>query len=110
MGPRGSISPRLKAFWLEVRWRSLGESLSHHSSTVGLDEQRQSMVLELYCRKAGRKREKVERGREAGHGHVERGGEGRERRRARGESKKGERLKRARRGQAAPFIVCWAIR
>ena len=64
MGPRGSISPRLKAFWLEVRWRSLGESLSHHSSTVGLDEQRQSMVLELYCRKAERKREgrKRERG------------------------------------------------
>jgi hypothetical protein len=27
---------------------------------VGLDEQRQSMVLELYCRKAGG-REKVER-------------------------------------------------
>jgi hypothetical protein len=24
-------------------------------SSVGLDEQRQSMVLELYCRKAGRK-------------------------------------------------------
>ena len=65
---------RRKAFWLEVRWRSLGESLSHHSSTVVLDEQRQSMVLELYCRKAGRKREEVERGREAGHGHVERGG------------------------------------
>jgi hypothetical protein len=31
---------------------------------VGLDEQRQSMVLELYCRKAG-EREKVERGRPA---------------------------------------------
>jgi hypothetical protein len=30
---------------------------------VGLDEQRQSMVLELYCRKAG-EREKVERERE----------------------------------------------
>jgi hypothetical protein len=27
----------------------LGESLSHHSSTAGLDEQRKSMVLELYC-------------------------------------------------------------
>jgi hypothetical protein len=39
----------------------LGESLSHHSSTVGLDEQRQSMVLELYCRKAG-ERENVEEG------------------------------------------------
>jgi hypothetical protein len=32
---------------------------------VGLDEQIQSMVLELYCRKAGRKREgrKKQRGR-----------------------------------------------
>jgi hypothetical protein len=28
-----------KAFWLEVRHGSLGESLSHHSSTTGLDEQ-----------------------------------------------------------------------
>jgi hypothetical protein len=36
-------------------------------------------------------------------------GEGRERRRARDDSKKGESLKRARRGQAAPFIVGWAI-
>ena len=26
-------------------------------STADLDEQRQAMVLELYCRKAGRKRE-----------------------------------------------------
>jgi hypothetical protein len=43
------------------------------------------MVLELYCRKAERKRE---------------GGL---------ESKKGESLKRARRGQAAPLIVGWAI-
>jgi hypothetical protein len=45
------------------------------------------MVLELYFRKPG-KREKVERGREASHGQVERGGE-RERRRSREESKKG---------------------
>ena len=45
----------------------------HHSNTLNLDEQRQSMVLELYCRRAGRKREG--RKREAGHGHVERGGE-----------------------------------
>jgi hypothetical protein len=44
------------------------------------------MVLELYCRKAGGRREG--RKREAGHGHVE-GGERRERRRARKESKKG---------------------
>ena len=41
----------------EVRCSSLGESLSHHLSMVGLDKQRQSMVLELYCKKAGRKRE-----------------------------------------------------
>ena len=69
------LEPR-KAFWWEVRCGSLGKSLSHHSSTVGLDEQRQSMVLELYCRKAGRKREG--RKREAGHGHMERGGTERE--------------------------------
>ena len=49
-------------------------SLSHCSSMVGLDEQRQSMVLELYCRKAERKREG--RKRKAGHGHLERGGKG----------------------------------
>ena len=35
----------------------LGESVSHPPSAVGLDEQRHSMVLELYYRKAGRKRE-----------------------------------------------------
>ena len=35
---------------------SLGESISHISSTMGLDEQRQSMVLELYCTKTGRRR------------------------------------------------------
>jgi hypothetical protein len=45
---------------------------------VDLDEQRQSMVLELYCRKAGRKREGRKREREASHGHVERGGRERE--------------------------------
>ena len=63
-----------KAFRWEVRLGSLGKSLSHCSSMAGLDEQRQSMVLELYCRKAGRKREG--RKREAGHGHVERWGKG----------------------------------
>ena len=49
----------------EIRHSWLEENLSDHPSTVGLDEQRQSMVLELYCRKAGRKREgrKRERGR-----------------------------------------------
>ena len=37
--------------------RRLGESLYHHSSTVDLDGQKQSKVLELYCRKSGEKRE-----------------------------------------------------
>ena len=63
-----------KAFWLEVRCCSLEESLSHCSSTACLDEQRQSIVLELYCRKTGEKREN--RKREASHGHVERTGKG----------------------------------
>jgi hypothetical protein len=54
-----------------------GVSLSHCSRRADLDEQRQSMVLELYRRKAGRKREKVERGRPA----MERREEGRKRRR-----------------------------
>jgi hypothetical protein len=48
--------------------------LAGGSSMAGLDDQRQSMVLELYCRKAGKKREG--RKREASHGHVERGGKG----------------------------------
>ena len=52
----------------------LGESLSYRSSTAGLDEQRQSMVLELYCRKAGGKRE-GKRERETGHGQEEGSGE-----------------------------------
>ena len=86
----------------------LGGSLSHHSSIAGLDEQRQSMVLELYCRKTG-EGEKVKRERPAmATGRV--GDRERERRRARDESKEGESLKRARRGQAVPFIVGWAIR
>jgi hypothetical protein len=64
------------------------------------------MVLELYCRKVGRKREgKRERERDrpwpCGVG-------GRERERGL-ESKKGDGLKRARRGQTAPYIVSWAI-
>jgi hypothetical protein len=75
----------------------------------GLDEQRQSIVLELYCRKPERKREG--RKREAGHGHVRgRGGDDtgdggrrkRERKRDREESKKGESLKKARRGPSSP--------
>jgi hypothetical protein len=44
-----------KASWQEVRHSSLRESLSHRSSTAGLDGQRQSMILELYCKKAERK-------------------------------------------------------
>jgi hypothetical protein len=57
---------------------------------VGLDEQKQYMVLELYCRKAGEKRES--RKRETGHGQEERREKGkRERER---ESKKGECLER----------------
>jgi hypothetical protein len=42
------------AFHQEIRNGSLEESLSHHLSSAGLDEQRHPMVLELYCRKAGR--------------------------------------------------------
>ena len=34
-----------------------GSLWSMAASTAGLDKQRQSMVLELYCRKAGGKRE-----------------------------------------------------
>ena len=64
---------RRKAFQWEVRHGSIGESLSHDSSTAGLDEQRQSMVLELYCRKAGRKeRREKERQRERGRRRRER--------------------------------------
>ena len=48
----------------------LEESLFHRSSMAGLDEQRQPMILELYCRKA--EREKVERERP----EVERSGKG----------------------------------
>ena len=58
------------------------------------------MVLELYCRKAGRK-EKVER--ETSHDHVERGGKGE--REGRLESKRGKSLEKERWGQAAPLIV-----
>ena len=87
----------------------LEESLSHHSSMASLDEQRQSIGLELYYRKAKRKRNRRKRERGQPCPCVERG-EGRERRRARDESKKGESLKRVSRGQAAPFIVGWAIR
>jgi hypothetical protein len=66
-----------KAFRCKVRHSSIGESLSHCSSKVGLDEQRQSMILGLYCRKAGRKREGRKRERSAmATWRVERGGKG----------------------------------
>jgi hypothetical protein len=61
------------------------------------------MVLEFIV-----ERQRENRKREAGHGHVERGGKGK--REGGLESKKGQGLKRARRGQAAPLIVGWAIR
>jgi hypothetical protein len=82
------------SLWLECR------------KATGLDEQRQSVVLELYCRKAGRKREGRKRERLAmatwrGWGKGEREGL---------EIKKGESLKRSWRGKAAPFTVGWAIR
>jgi hypothetical protein len=61
------------------------------------------MVLELYCRKAGGKREgrKKERGRPWPFGERR---EGRERRRAREECKKNESLKRERGGAKQPLI------
>jgi hypothetical protein len=65
---------RQKAFQWEARHGSLGESLSHHSSTAGFDEQRQSIVLELNCRKTGRKIE-GKRKRGTGYGHMVRGGQ-----------------------------------
>ena len=43
-----------------IRKVSFEESLSHHPRAVGLDEQRQFMVLELYFRKEW-EREKIER-------------------------------------------------
>ena len=56
--------------------RAEGESFPHRREcAAGLDEQRQSMVLELYCRKAGGKREGRKRKVLAGHGHEERRGE-----------------------------------
>ena len=48
------------------------------------------MLLELYCGKAGRKKK---RGRGVGHGRREKGGEGKEKRGARDDSREGERLK-----------------
>jgi hypothetical protein len=65
-----------------TRNSSLEESLSYCPSAAGLDEQRQSMILELYCRKAGRKREH-RRERETIHGQEKRRGKRRERRKTR---------------------------
>ena len=66
------------------------------------------MVLDLYSRKVGGKKESIkgERGRPWPCG--ERGQE-RERTRAENERKKGESLNEERRGQAAPFILGWNI-
>ena len=80
----------------EIRKGSLGQSLSPPTSTVGPDEQRHSVVLELYYRNArgkregrrerprerDREREKLERKRVRGR---------EERRRQRGEKTKRER-------------------
>ena len=70
-----------KSFLQEIRNDSLGKSLSHCLITVGLDEQRQSMVLEPYCRQG--EREKVEKVRDwprprREKGEKERGGKARE--------------------------------
>ena len=70
----------------EVSSSSLEESLLCCPNMVSLDEQRQSVVLELYCRKAERKRE-GKRKRGDGHGHMGERGEGRGKRRARDERK-----------------------
>jgi hypothetical protein len=65
------------------------------------------MVLELYCRKRQGEREKIERGRETGHGHMKRWEKGE--REGRLESKRGKSLERVRWGQAAPLIVGLAL-
>jgi hypothetical protein len=54
---RGSWLEHRKAFHLKIRNGSLGESLSCPPRAESLDEQGHSMVLEIYYRKAGRKRE-----------------------------------------------------
>ena len=85
-----------------------GESLTHYSSMAGF-EQRQSMVLQLYCRMVGVKRES-RKGRGACMALWREGARERkrERRRSRDESKRGESLNEER-GQTAPFIVDWDI-
>ena len=55
---RGLWLEHRKAFNWEIRNGLLGEKLSPHPpNSVGLDEQRLSMVLELYYRKTGGERE-----------------------------------------------------
>jgi hypothetical protein len=71
-----------KAFHWKIRNVSLEESLSHHPSKAGLDEQRQSMVLELYGRKVGGKKE-GKKERETGHGQEKKRGKRRGKRKAR---------------------------
>jgi hypothetical protein len=88
-----------KAFQWEVRSPSLGESLSYRSSRADFEEQRQSVVVELYCRNARRKREGRKRERLV----MATWREGGREREGGLESEKGESLKRARRSQAAPF-------
>jgi hypothetical protein len=104
-----SISPEMALPWEEGRGREV--STQARVLSLGLDEQRQSMVLELYCRKAG-KREKI-KGERLAMVKRRKGGK-----RKREKNKKDESLreresleskrlesKRVRRGQAAPLIV-----
>ena len=60
--PVQTVAGAQESLLAEVRLGSLGESLSHRSSTAGFDEQKQSMVLELYCRKAEREKVKEREG------------------------------------------------
>ena len=71
--------PRAIPFSLRVVGeRAEGERFPHRREcAAGLDVQRQSIVLELYCRKAGGKRE-GRKERETGHGQEERRGKERE--------------------------------
>ena len=72
---------------------------------AGLDEQRQSMVLELYCRKAGGKREGRKRERRAMDKKRDGGKGGREERLESKREREESKSKRVRRGQAAPLMV-----
>jgi hypothetical protein len=74
---------------------------------AGLDEQKQSIVLEIYCRKAVWKREQVKERKRLAMATWREGG--RRERRARDKSKKGESLEWGGAKQP-PFKVGWAIR